>query len=152
MSGGLRTVAREHDDVVDARAAQRGDRVPGRRADLVAQDESAGVHAVDPDVDGELPGGEQDSGPQHGVEHVHGTQGRGCGQSEARPLLAPTPATSDQPVQAGREPEEQQEVEGLQADHDPGYIAAATPMAASARPSSLCFSGDCEKSDRKSVV
>ncbi|BCB79214.1 hypothetical protein Pflav_056240 [Phytohabitans flavus] len=67
---------------------------------------------------GELAGGQHDSVPQNCVEREDRRECRARGDREARPVRARTPAAPDEPVETGHEPEQQRQVQRLQADRD----------------------------------
>ena len=67
---------------------------------------------------GELAGGQHDSDPQNAVEREDRRDSRARGHREARPVRARTPATPDEPVETGHEPEQQRQVQRLLADRD----------------------------------
>ena len=66
---------------------------------------------------GELAGGQHDSDPQDGVEREDRRESRARGYREARPVRA-HPRDARRVAETGHEPEQQRQVQRLQADRD----------------------------------
>ena len=98
---------------------------------------------------GELAGGQHDSDPQNGVEREDRRESRARGHREARPVRARTPATPDEPVETGHEPEQQRQVQRLLADRDrdrdpvlrvPGeHLLDRVPVGGRSGPANIAF-------------